>query len=144
MSEHGKSKLVAPDGDLEMYFDNIIRYHIKGYHVSASEYKKSWIFTLGIHIILNDDINLQKRNDLISINWGNDMDVIQIQEKMKEIIKTSQDYFSYLRTVFVEKILSNMLNEGNVIENEFSKIKRKFNRICSNEACQKIVWDPQI
>ena len=41
MSEHGKSKLVAPDGDLEMYFDSIIRYHIKGYHVSVSEYKKS-------------------------------------------------------------------------------------------------------
>ena len=56
---------------------------------------------------------------------------------MKEIIKTSQDYFSYLRTVFVEEILSNVLNEGNV-ESEPSKIKRKLNRICSNEACQKI------
>ena len=41
MSEHGKSKLVASDGDLETYFDNIGRYHIKSYHVSASEYKKS-------------------------------------------------------------------------------------------------------
>ena len=66
------------------------------------------------------------------------MDVIQIQEKMKEIIKTSQDYFSYLRTVFVEKILSTVLNEGNVVDKELSKIKRKFNRICSNEACQKM------
>ena len=99
MSECGKSKLVAPDGDLEMYFDNIGRYHIKSYCVSASEYKKSRIFTTSIHIGLNDDINLQKRSDFIPINWGNDMDVIEIQEKMKEIIKTSQDYFSYLRTV---------------------------------------------
>ena len=37
------------------------------------------------------------------INWGNDMDVFEEQEKMKEIIKTSQDYFSYLRIGFVEK-----------------------------------------
>ena len=27
MSERGKSKLVAPDGELETYFDNIGRYH---------------------------------------------------------------------------------------------------------------------
>ena len=31
-----------------------------------------------------------------------------------------------------------MLNEGNDVENELSKINQKFNRICSNEACQKI------
>ena len=54
---------------------------------------------------------------------------------MKEI-KLLQDYFSYLRTVFVEKMLTNILNEGNDIENELSRIKQKFNRICSNEACQ--------
>ena len=48
---------------------------------------------------------------------------------MKEI-KLLQDYFSYLRTVFVEKMLTNILNEGNDIENELSRIKQKFNRIC--------------
>ena len=53
-------------------------------------------------------------------------------------IKLLQDYFSYLRTVFVEKMLTNILNEGNDIENELSRIKQKFNRICSNEACQKL------
>ena len=42
---------------------------------------------------------------------------------MKEIIKTLQDYFSYLRTVFVEKMLTNVLNEGNDVENELRKIK---------------------
>ena len=57
---------------------------------------------------------------------------------MKEIIKTSQDYFSCLRTVFVEKMLTNVLNEENDVENELSKINQIFNRICSNEACQKI------
>ena len=56
---------------------------------------------------------------------------------MKEI-KLLQDYFSYLRTVFVEKMLTNILNEGNDIENELSRIKQKFNRICPNEACQKL------
>ena len=80
MSECGKSKLVVPDGDLETYFDNIGRYHIKSYHVSASENKKSRIFTMGIHIVLNDDIILQNRSDLIAINWGNDMDVFEKQE----------------------------------------------------------------
>ena len=35
-------------------------------------------------------------------------------------------------------MLTNMLNEGNGIENELSRIKQKFNRICSNEASQKI------
>ena len=55
---------------------------------------------------------------------------------MKEIIKTSQDYFSCLRTVFVEKMLTNVLNEENDVENELSKINQIFNRICSNEACQ--------
>ena len=34
------------------------------------------------------------------------------RKQMKEIIKTSQDYFSYLRTVFIEKkMLTNILNE---------------------------------
>ena len=123
MSERGKSKLVVPDGDLETYFDNIGRYHIKSYRVSATEYKKSRIFTTGIHIVLNDDVILQNRSDLIPINWGNDMDVFEKQEQMKEIIKTLQDYFSYLRTVFVEKMLTNVLNEGDDVENELRKIK---------------------
>ena len=57
---------------------------------------------------------------------------------MKEIIKTSQDYFSCLRTVFVEKMLTDVLNEENDVENELSKIHQIFNRICSNETCQKI------
>ena len=35
-------------------------------------------------------------------------------------------------------MLTNVLNEGNDVENELSKIKQKFNRISSNEACQKI------
>ena len=73
MSERGKSKLVVPNGDLETYFDNIGRYHIKSYCVSASEYKKSRIFTTGIHIVLNNDIILQNRSDLIPMNWGYDM-----------------------------------------------------------------------
>lgn len=60
MIEYGKNKFVAPDGDLQTYFDNIRRYYIKSYHVSVIEYKKSQIFTKGIHIILNDDINLEK------------------------------------------------------------------------------------
>ena len=34
-------------------------------------------------------------------------------------------------------MLTNVLNEENDVENELSKIKQKFNRICSNEACQK-------
>ena len=80
MSECGKSKLVVPDGDLETYFDNIGRYHIKSYCVSVSENKKSQIFTMGIYIVLNDDIILQNRSDLIPINWGNDMDVFEKQE----------------------------------------------------------------
>ena len=34
------------------------------------------------------------------------------RKQMKEIIKTSQVYFSYLRTVFIEKkMLTNILNE---------------------------------
>ena len=45
MIEYGKNKFVAPDGDLQTYFDNIRRFQI---------------FTKGIHIILNDDINLEK------------------------------------------------------------------------------------
>ena len=60
MIEYGKNKFVAPDGYLQTYFDNIRRYYIKSYHVSVIEYKKSQIFTKGIHIILNDDINLEK------------------------------------------------------------------------------------
>ena len=50
MSERGQNKLVAPDGDLEMSFDNIERCSIKSYCVSASEYKISRVFTTGIHI----------------------------------------------------------------------------------------------
>ena len=123
MSERGKSKLVVRDGDLGTYFDNIGRYHTESYRVSAREYKKSRIFTTGIPIVLNDDVILQNRSELIPINWGNDMDVFEKQEKMKEIIKTSQDNFSYLRTAFVEKMLTNVLNEGNDVENELSKIK---------------------
>ena len=88
MSDCGKSKLVVPDGDLETSFDNIGRYHIKSYRVSASEYKKSRIFTTGIHIVLNNDIILQNRSDLIPMNWGYDMDVFEKQEKLKGIIKT--------------------------------------------------------
>lgn len=48
MIEYGKNKFVAPDGDLQTYFDNIRRFQI------------FQIFTKGIHIILNDDINLEK------------------------------------------------------------------------------------
>ena len=47
MIEYGKNKFVAPDGDLQTYFDNIRRFQI------------FQIFTKGIHIILND-INLEK------------------------------------------------------------------------------------
>lgn len=47
MIEYGKNKFVAPDGDLQTYFDNIRRFQI------------FQIFTKGIHIILND-INLKK------------------------------------------------------------------------------------
>ena len=88
-------------------------------------------------MILNDDINLEKRSDLTPVDWRNDMNVFEKEEKMKGIIKTSQDYFSYLRTVFVGKMLTNVLNEENDVENELSKIKQNFNRIYSNEACQK-------
>ena len=36
-------------------------------------------------------------------------------------------------------MLTNVLNEENsTAENELGKIKQEFNRICSNEACQKI------
>lgn len=48
MIEYGKNKFVAPDGDLQTYFDNIRRFQI------------FQIFTKGIHIILNNDINLEK------------------------------------------------------------------------------------
>ena len=48
MIEYGKNKFVVPDGDLQTYFDNIRRFQI------------FQIFTKGIHIILNDDINLEK------------------------------------------------------------------------------------
>ena len=64
----GQNKLVAPDGDLETYFDNIGKYFIKSYRVSASEYKKSRTFTTNIHIVLNHDINLPKRSDFIPSN----------------------------------------------------------------------------
>ena len=47
MIEYGKNKFVAPDGDLQTYFDNIRRFQI------------FQIFNKGIHIILND-INLEK------------------------------------------------------------------------------------
>ena len=80
MSEHGKSKMVVPDGDLETYFDNFERYQIKNYSISASEYKKFRIFTTGIDIALNDII-LQNRSELIPINWGNDMDVFEKRTK---------------------------------------------------------------
>ena len=58
---------------------------------------------------------------------------------MKGIIKTSQDYFSYLRTVFVGKMLANVLIEENDVENELSKIKQNFNRIYSNERAKNFV-----
>ena len=48
-----------------------------------------WIFNMGIHMILNDDINLEKRSDLTPVDWGNDMNVFEKEEKMKGIIKTS-------------------------------------------------------
>ena len=83
MSEHGKSKMVVPDGDLETYFDNFERYQIKNYSISASEYKKFRIFATGIDIALNDII-LQNRSELIPINWGNDMDVFEKRTKWKK------------------------------------------------------------
>lgn len=71
MSEWSRNKLVASDRDWETYFDSTGRYHIKEYSLNASEYKISQIFTLtvDIHVILNDDSNLQQRRDLIAINW---------------------------------------------------------------------------
>ena len=73
------------------------------------------------------------------------MDIFRKHEKMNEIIKTSQDYFSYLKSEFVERILTIVLNEGNNSENKLSKIKQKVNRICSklilmiaNEKMRKI------
>lgn len=79
---------------------------------------------MGIHIILNDDINLEKSSDLTPVDWGNDMNVFEKEEQMKGIIKTSQDYFSYLRTVFVGKMLTSVLIEENDVENELSKINK--------------------
>ena len=98
-----------------------------------------WIFNMGIHIILNDDINLEKSSDLTPVDWGNDMNVFEKEEKMKGIIKTSQDYFSYLRTVFVGKMLTSVLIEENDVENELSKIKENFNRIYSNKRAKNFV-----
>ena len=40
-------------------------------------------------MILNDDINLEKRSDLTPVDWRNDMNVFEKEEKMKGIIKTS-------------------------------------------------------
>ena len=42
-----------------MFIDNIGRYVIKNYHVKPTPYKSSWVFTTGIHIVLDKKVNFQ-------------------------------------------------------------------------------------
>ena len=138
MAERGRKELEVPNGDVETFFDNAGRYFIKSYRVSSSEYKKSRVFTTGIHIVLSSDIDLQKRIDLIPLYWGSELTIIDKHCKMKTFIEDAQEVFSYFRAGFLEKILNFVINEGNEVEDELALIVKKFSRICTNEDCKKI------
>ena len=102
MEEVG-APLTAPHGDTEVYFDNIGRYVLKSYRVSASGYKKGRVFTTGIYITLSDDMELQKRLDLLPANWT--FENVNLLSLMFSKISDAKRQFAYFRACFIEKML---------------------------------------
>ena len=137
MAKQGKDPLCAPPGDVETLFDNAGRYHLKTYRVSAADYKKSTIFTTGIHIAFNDNLDLQKRADLKPSLWGASLTEIEIQAKMYDVIRSSENKFSFVRASFIDVMLQDVLNEGDEVDLDMAAITRKFHRFCTNIDCRK-------
>ena len=93
--------LTAPHGDTEVYLENIGHYVQKKYWVSASSYKKDRVFTTGIYITLSDDIELQKRFDLLPANWTVE-NVNRLSLMFSKILDANRQ-FAYFWACFISK-----------------------------------------
>ena len=136
---HGIDQLGTPDGDIDVYFDNIGKYIEKSYRVSADQKRTPTVISAVLNIPLKShnvsSTPLQHKPELKPSVWNNVKNEKEVQKKMEEVITTAENNFRSYRFRYVAEIMDYM-ERSNEMETRISDListlnNSKYTRKCT-------------
>ena len=83
--------LYHPADDSYIFVDNVGKYKINGYRLSAEKQKSPNVVTASINIPWKHNRDLKRKAELKPGNWMNHMSENEVQQLLNEVVKEGQD-----------------------------------------------------
>lgn len=136
---HGIDELLTPDGDIDVYFDNIGKYIEKSYRVNADRKRTPTVISAVLNIPLKSTNGLpsplQNNPEYKPSTWSAVENEKYVQKKMEQIISDSETNFRRYRFQYIAEIMDYM-DKSNEMDDQISNLTRsleksQYTRICN-------------